>query len=362
MIHEPAARRRAAATCVVLAAIAIGACGRRGPPAPPEQRLPAIAGNLDGFVHGTGMELSWDLPRARVDGTVLRDLTLVRVFRSDDAGTGEPKPALARGAEVIGYREIASIKTATPAPAVIAGTRVTFTDPGSFTAGRRYTYVVLSEDSLGRTSPPSMRLSLHFIAPPLAPANVAAEPGEGEARLSWSPPARLSDGTPVTGELSYQVLRATGPDGALAPLGAPIATTRILDRPLENDRLYEYAVRAIRVEGQTRAISALTARVRVTPADVTPPAAPRELVAIPSARTVRLSWRSSPEPDVARYIIYRAAPGAAFERVSSVASPGTTFVDREVPSGRWRYAVTAEDSGSRPNESQRSAEATVLVP
>lgn len=355
--------RRLAATACVLLAVAIGACGRRGAPVAPEQRVPALVGNLDGYVRGNVIELSWDVPRARMDGTPLRDLTAMRVFRAEDAGTADPRPALARDREVIGYREIATIKTAAPAPAVVAGDRVTFVDAAGLTPGRRYTYVLVTEDSQQRTSPPSVRLPVQFIAAPQPAVNLVAEPGETEARVSWTAPTRLIDGTPVTGELSYEVLRGAGPEAAtLSPIGQPVSVTRILDRPLDNDRAYEYAVRVIRVDGQTRAISELTPRVRVTPVDMTPPAPPADLAAIPSQGTVRLSWKASPEPDVARYVVYRAAPGGEFSRVSSVPVPGTTFVDTDVPSGRWRYAVTAEDSGSRRNESGRSNVADVSIP
>jgi hypothetical protein len=43
-------------------------------------------------------------------------------------------------------------------------------------------------------------------------------------------------------------------------------------------------------------------------------------------------------------------------------SPGTTYTDREVPAGRWRYAVSAQDTSSRANESTLSGEVTVVVP
>jgi hypothetical protein len=360
-MRDGTARRLAATACVLLA-VAIGACGRRGAPVAPEQRVPALVGNLDGYVHGRVMELSWDRPRTRMDGTPLRDLTVMRVFRAEDAGTADPKPALARDREVLGYREIATIRMVSPAPATIVGDRVTFTDATGLTPGRRYTYVVVTEDSLQRMSPPSARLPLRFVAAPQPPGNLVAEPGETEARVSWTPPARLIDGTPVTSELSYEVFRGAGADATLSPVGKPIAVTRILDRPLENDRAYEYAVRVIRVEGQTRAISELTPRVRVTPVDMTPPAPPADLVAIPSQRTVRLSWKASAEPDVARYVVYRAAPGGEFSRLGSVTVPGTTFVDTDVPAGRWRYAVTAEDAGSRKNESTRSNVADASIP
>jgi hypothetical protein len=77
---------------------------------------------------------------------------------------------------------------------------------------------------------------------------------------------------------------------------------------------------------------------------------------------VRLVWIASPDRDVGRYIIYRGREGAALERVGSTGALGSTFTDRDVPAGRWRYAVSAQDTSSRANESPRSAEMTVTVP
>jgi len=42
--------------------------------------------------------------------------------------------------------------------------------------------------------------------------------------------------------------------------------------------------------------------------------------------------------------------------------PGTTFTDRDVPPGTYRYAVTAQDASVRANESARSNEVDVTVP
>jgi hypothetical protein len=61
-------------------------------------------------------------------------------------------------------------------------------------------------------------------------------------------------------------------------------------------------------------------------------------------------------------VVYRAAPGGEFVRVGSVRPPATTFIDRPVPGGRYRYAVTAQDTSTRANESVRSNEVAVSVP
>ena len=357
-------RARLAVAMLALAALAIGACGKRGSPVPPEQRLPGPVSSFDATVRSQGVELTWSNPNRRADGTPLRDLKALHVYRAEDAGTGDAKPALLRGGQIAGYTEIATIRVAEPAPpAVVSGDRVTLVDTRGLTAGRRYTYVVLAEDSTGRTSLPSERLTLRFLAAPEAPRNLTAEAGESEARVAWTAPARLTDGSALAGEILYEVFRAAGAEEALAPMpGPPTPTTRIVDRAVENDRRYDYAVRAVRIDGRTKAVSELTPRVAVTPVDMTPPSPPSDVVAIPSAGTVRLSWKPSPEADVARYVIYRSTRGGAWERTGSVTPPATTFIDRNVASGPWRYAVTAEDAGSRRNESRRSNEVMVSVP
>src|SRR5262249_61307060 len=101
----------------------------------------------------------------------------------------------------------------------------------------------------------------------------------------------------------------------------------LIDRGLDNDHPYYYSVRAVQVASNTVVYSAPSPHVAVTPRDVTPPSPPTNLVAIPSAATVRLSWSASPERDVDTYIVYRATGGAAFERVGSTRAPTATFID-----------------------------------
>ncbi|HET7340115.1 MAG TPA: fibronectin type III domain-containing protein, partial [Methylomirabilota bacterium] len=327
------------------------------------RRLPAAVSSLAGVVREGGIQLTWSIPQRRVDGSRLIDPGLTRVFRVEDAGEGEPRAALLVDDRVAGYTEIATIRLAEPPSPLVQGSRVSYVDRRGLTPDRRYTYVVVTTDAQGRTSPPSRRLSVRFVATPLAPAGLRAEPGDREVRLSWQPPARLSDGSAVSGPLAYEVLRAPAADAPLAVVTrtAPGVTTAV-DRGLENDHTYHYAVRALRQEGETLAEGEPTASVAVTPLDVTPPSPPGNLVAIPSEGTVRLSWTPSPEPDVAGYVVYRAAADGVFVRVGGVRVPGTTFTDRDVPAGTYRYAVTAQDASARANESRRSAEASVTVP
>jgi hypothetical protein len=346
-----------------LVVVALGACGRKGAPVAPERRVPQPVSDLRGLVREGGIELTWSVPRRRVDNARLIDPGLARVFRAEDAGGGDPKPALLTDDRIAGYAEVGIIRLAEPPSPLVQNGRVVFVDRRRLAVGRRYTYVVVTSDAQGRTSPPSPRLVLVFLAAPEPPAGLRAEPGERQVRLSWRPPARFTDGSPVGTPLVYEILRAPAPDAPLAPVartepGVTVAT----DGGLENDRTYHYAVRAIRREGETAAEGEATTRTAATPTDLTPPAPPADLVGIPSQGTVRLSWTPSPDADVAGYVVYRAGAAGPFERVGSVRVPATTFTDREVPAGQYRYAVTAQDASVRANESRHSNEVGLRVP
>jgi hypothetical protein len=353
--------RRAAA--VAVAVLTLVACGKRGNPVPPEVRVPRAVSDLKATARHDGIELAWSLPRRRVDGTRLLDPGVATLYRTEDSGTGEPRPAMLVKDRIPGYTAVARFPLAERATSATGDAHMVYTDRGDLSFGRRYTYVVTSSDTRGHVSAPSTRASVTFIAAPEPPVGLQAEPGDAEVRLAWQAPARLVEGSPVTDALVYEIFRA--PDATATPtaVGRTAAgETSFVDRGMANDVTYQYTVRAIRGEGAATGTSAPSAPVTAMPVKSTPPAPASDLAAIASRGEVRLSWKPSPAPDVAAYIVYRATTDAAFERVGSVRPPATTFVDRDVPPGRYRYAVTAQDASTRANESARSNEATVTVP
>lgn len=344
-------------------ALALVACGRVGPPVAPQFREPRPVEELTGVASEGRIALSWLNPTRRADSSVVRDLVVARVFRAEDAGTGEPRSALRTRRQIAGYDEIATIRLADPAPATVDGSRVALTDGQGLTYGRRYTYVVLVEDGEGRVSPPSARLSVLYIAPPAAPGGLEATGEEGAVTLRWTAPDRLVDGGPLQGAIGYEISRGTGAEGGpRITIAVPGGETAFTDRGLVNDQAYSYAVRALRADAGGRAQGPLSAPVTATPQDLTAPAAPRDLVAVVAGADVRLSWAVSPDPDVARYVVYRTDARGTVVRAGSAVPPSTTLVDRDVPPGRYRYSVTAQDGSARANESVRSAEASVTVP
>ncbi len=355
-------RGRRLAACLGLAALALTACGKKAPPVPPEQRAPQQVADLTGHIDESSIVLSWTPPNRRVDNTRQQDPTVTRVFRVEDSGAGEPKSAMLVDGRIAGYEEIVTIHSPDPAPALRRGLGLSFADGKGLTYGHRYTYVVITGDSHGRIGSPSRRVSVRYAPAPAEPESVVAEPGERTVRLRWGAATKLLDGNPVTDALKYEVLRAPSADADLTPIGPPVSENTLTDSGLENDIQYYYAVRAVRGAGGTTLYGRPSPRVAATPRDVTPPSPPANLVGIASQGIVRLSWSPSPEADVATYIVYRAPESGGFERIGSTTAPATTYADRTVTRGTYRYAVTAQDRAARPNESRRSNEVRVTLP
>jgi fibronectin type 3 domain-containing protein/predicted small lipoprotein YifL len=352
------------ALLLLLAAGALVACGKKGPPIAPELRVPAGPTGLHGAVDEQSVVVGWTGPGTRVDGSRLRAIALYKLYRREEADGGEPKAAMLSSGRVVGYDEIATIRPGSPAPATVQGSSVTWVDRRALSVGRRYVYVVTAEDTLGRSSGPSERLVVPYLAAPKAPRALSATPGDRRISLTWQPPAEMTDGSPAPDDLRYLVLRGAGAESALAPLTpAPVAGTSFTDEGVDNDTDYRYAVRAVRVDPAVSATGEPSAAVVATAADTTPPAAPANLLAVPSPGAVRLAWNPSGSPDVALYVIYRAGETGDFMRIATTMAIATVYLDRDVqPGGTYRYAVTALDRARRPNESAQSNVISVRVP
>jgi hypothetical protein len=121
---------------LVVSLLLLAACGRVGPPVAPERVSPQPVANLGAVVVDRAIELGWTFPTRRADNVRLRDLAVVHVFRTDDDGAADPKPALVAKGRVAGYTEIAAIRLAQPAPALVSGDRMTFVDRTATAPGR----------------------------------------------------------------------------------------------------------------------------------------------------------------------------------------------------------------------------------
>ena len=357
------ARARRLALALALAGIALGGCGKKGPPIAPELRLPAPVTGLGAHIDEKSVVLGWTIPRTRTDGSTLRDVSATRLYRREETEGTPVKPAILSGSRVVGYDEIATVRLDAPAPATVRGDAVQWVDQDALATGHRYVYVVTATDAQGRTSRPSERLVVPFVAAPGEPIGLEAKAGDRQVSLTWRAPTTASDGSAITGPLAYVVLRGLAGDAPLQIVAPGVTETSYVDRGLDNDTEYRYAVRAVRPDPRVAAAGPASTAITASPFDSTPPSPPTNLVAVPSPGAMRLAWNASPEPDVALYAVYRASGSGDFVRVGTAVAAVTTFVDRDVRSGAsYRYVVTAIDGARAPNESARSNEATAAAP
>src|SRR6202022_3195663 len=93
---------------------------------------------------------------------------------------------------------------------------------------------------------------------------------------------------------------------------AGTTTTSYRDTQIEFGRTYLYSIRSISSADSTTVESADSTPVIITPQDLFPPAAPRNVVAVfvpaiaETPAHVELSWGISPETDLAGYHVYRS--------------------------------------------------------
>ena len=153
----------------------------------------------------------------------------------------------------------------------------------------------------------------------------------------------------------FLVLRRAGDETGFSQIGESHAP-EFVDHTAEFGKPYRYQVqRIVRLSNNRLAESDLSPEVSLTPIDIFPPGAPTGLHAVPAPGSIELAWDQNPEPDVAGYHIYRAAPGGAFVRLTET-GPVPAYSDHLVESGKtYRYTVAAVDRAG--NESARSAEA-----
>ena len=278
-----------------LLGLTLASCGKRGPPVAPERRLPAAPAALEAFIDENAILVTWSNPTGRMDGSRLRDLVQVKLYRREEVDGGPMKPAMLSGGRIVGYDEIAAISLGAPAPATVDGDSVKWIDDDALVSGRRYVYVVTAIDSLGRSSAPSERRSITFLSAPKPPTGVEATAASRQVTLHWTAPTEFADGTPVAGDVRYIVLRGVGAEGPLAILTAqPIAGTSYTDAGLTNDTEYRYSVRSVRIDPRAVAGGVASEIVRATPIETARPAPPRNLVAVPTPDAVRLAWSASP--------------------------------------------------------------------
>lgn len=341
---------------VILAHLLLVGCGRKGSPVLPVLVEPSAPVDFQAQVQRRTVILTWSRPATNVDGTALTIKTLdaFRISRRQQ----EPHASA--------LSVIATVKAEQPANAVVSGNRYAFTDE-KLEMGARYAYQVESVNRRGIVGPPSSEATVLVTIEIEAPSGLRAESGERTIRLSWSAPTRRADGSALAGIRGYNIYRGVTP-GRYDPRPLnkePVPAAEFHDADLVNDQSYYYVVRAVENQEPPWQEGLRSAEVSGVPVDLTPPAPPRGVRAVPGPGTVvALSWEPNRESDLLGYLVYRSdGPHRRPRPLIETPFAAPALYDRSVqPGGRYLYTVTAVDASARRNESAPSDEIEVEVP
>lgn len=343
---------RLAGIFLIGASLLMAGCGYKNPPIPPQSVVPKPINDLLFTVEDDGVQLSWSYPVETIKGSTIEDISAFELFRAEI-----PLEEYC-GSCPIPFGEPMELDGGSPLDGELRR-RATY-DSSLLRSGHKYFFKVRSRTSWWASSDDSNIITFLWFQPAEAPVGVEALPGDRQVTLSWQPVNTLSDGSPATMPIRYQLLRSVG-GKELAKIGDLLSTTSFVDRQVLNGKKYFYAVQSMMDHEGELVNGGVSDKVAVTPVDLTPPLPPSGVTAVRTGVGIKIFWDRSDESDIAGYRVYRrAADKDSYESLGEVKSEYTLFVDSNAgDSVRYYYAVTAFDQSSPPNESTKSREATV---
>ena len=333
---------------------ALGACGKKGDPLPPDTKIPAPVSDLRAWPREGAIVLGWTIPTRNTDGSALQDLLGFRVFRLGRSLSSPPCQECPES-----FETAAEIDVDYPRGARIEGGRVLWQD-GRIQPQTEYTYFVRAYDSHKAPSPESNRVKVAWEEPPPPPEEVKVRSDDGALEVTWKYSPAQEKEWPGVGFNLYR--RTEGAGFGFYPVNPePIRGTRTVDGGLQNGRRYVYEVRAVRSFRGTLIEGPPSAAVGGIPEKTLPPSPPRGLVAAFQVDGVALRWNENPEPDVAGYNLYRRAEGEeSFRRINPAPIKEPYFLDRTADLKKtYTYRLKAVDSSPTPKESDFSPDAEV---
>lgn len=134
-----------------------------------------------------------------------------------------------------------------------------------FTVFGSYTVTLTARDTSGNAGTDTMTVNVIYPPTPNAPTNVAAvQTGTGEVTVTWVAPTLNTNGSAITGSLTYWVYRATSPAGSYGVVSlSAVSTTQYVDTSVSPGTYY-YKVQAENQWHNTSALSTPEASVVVT--------------------------------------------------------------------------------------------------
>jgi hypothetical protein len=215
----------------------------------------------------------------------------------------------------------------------------------SVSNGTRYYYVVLAENSVGKSTPSPEANALPstsiVVVPPSPPRGLWVDNTMGPLRLAWNPPL-TTGGAPVT---SYRIYRSTAPSSQSTTAYASSTSLSWTDPHTVPGITYYYLVRAVNSAGVSAPSNEGWAKALQTPPDA--PVLSGTVVSGPAAQ---LTWTipNNRGAAITKYVILRDAVRLVILPATSGGGP-TTYTDTTAPRGTHVYQIRAANSGGNGN-------------
>jgi hypothetical protein len=361
--------------------VALGACGHRGDPLPPLRHTPPALSEFRLAQRGNGLEVSVLAPGSSVDGIAYESLAIEFLSvegPKDIEKTGRKRQVLAKPLERLvetlplpapgsiaraaargiygkekGPRTLTMGLVVQPEVKAPGGLEVGLTEKGVHVAWTgdvpepvNATVQPAKIPGLPSTGPgPGAATSSSTSATATTPAPAAAGAGAGEGVTKIEPEK------PKSGFLVY---RRVGSAAYARPLPPGLLEKRALqDAVAPRGEKVCYVVRAA-ASLEPLVESAASNEACLDVRDISPPAAPTGLAAVPRERGLEVVWTPSADEDVAAYRVYREGPGEPRRRLAEIPAGGSAWTDEAAKPGvAYRYSLTAVDQAG--NESAATA-------
>ena len=201
---------------------------------------------------------------------------------------------------------------------------------------------------------------------PAAPSGLIVSLDQTDVKkinLSWTAPAKDSDGGDLTGLAAFRIYRAVAPNSqSFVPLKEVAATQMTYqDTDVVPLTSYLYKVSAVDAVGNESAMSvtaSVTTRGLAVPANVRATAGPQEIA---------LTWSANTEVELTGYRVLRYASASDAQAQATFTTVQTTYVDSPLTVGQtYVYRVQAVGSGGLESELSAivsaTAESRLLAP
>lgn len=243
---------------ILLACLALAACGFKGRPLPLQQPLPEAPANFQALQRGENMLLSWAIPEKNQDETQLTDLAGFNLYRM----IYDPREACPECLDR--SLLVQSIDLDYLVDAQRVDQRIFVIDQG-IRPGKGYFYRVTARTAAGLQGA-SAEIRRESAPAPEAPRGLSATGLDRLARLEWQAVVPSSSAETLLGYRLYRG-EANGRIGPVPVNSELLTTTRYDDFGVENRRTYRYQVRSVIkradliLESRPSAIASTTPRV-----------------------------------------------------------------------------------------------------